>query len=592
MGMVEAMRLLGVLNLRNWVTAPLLSKELRVAGRRRRNYALRCVYILVLMIFIASVWVGAVQFERGAAAQQMQMARAAKEISRGIVWFQFIAAQIVVIIVMSTAISDEIYGRTLSVLMTTPLSSRQIIGDKLVSRLLPVTLLIGTSLPLLAIVRALGGVPWAFLWVSLAITLATVLFVASVTLLFSTVSRKMYVVVLASLLSVGALMAVVPIVAFFILQDRYPDHVLERAISYVNPYFLLARCTEHMVSPARYTVVSALDILACCVLLCLTAGLFLLVATGLVRSVALRCVMGQPTRLAALHPGRWLERLMIGRQARKYATAIRRVIGPPMVWKELTCTLTRRQKMATTLAVGVEILLIGVAYAFPVLMAVTGYAFTHLLFLWIFLTVGVLFTLSTSATLISAERESGAWPVLLVTPLRDWDILIGKCIGLLRRCGPVWLPLLAYIVAFTFAQCFHPLAIVQMSIIILSVLIFLSATGFYFGARFNRTTEAVTANLILAATLWLVLPLIVHWLASGFFGRWYGSESFIAMPFVQVWWMLVTSLEGADASPRLFGRGWDAGGMTLLMLAALPVYAVAAQLFLWRAMRAFRCHIT
>lgn len=587
--MTAAPRFLSLLDPRRW-TGALVSKELRVAGRRRRNYALRCIYVLVLMIFIASVWVGVVEFRQGMAQQQTQMARAAKEITSGIVWFQFIGVQIVTVIVMSTAVSDEIYGRTLSVLMTTPLSNRQLILGKLISRLVPVAILIASSLPLLAVIRVLGGVPWRYLWISLTITEATVFFVASLTLLFSTLSRKMYVVVISSGLSLAFLIGATPFLAFFFLRDSRAYLSIIRVVSFVNPYVMLQRCTGFMVSPIAGHMVWIGDIVGCCLFLLLASGVCLVLAIGLVRSVSLRRVMGQPSRWAALRPGRifdWLDT----RGARKRAAVVRRVVGPPMIWKELTCTLTRRQKFATTLTLGVEILMIGIAYLFPFVMAVFGYELTHLVFLWAFLGLGVLFTLSTSATLICSERESGAWPVLLMTPLRDRDILIGKCVGILRRCGPVWLPLLAYIVAFAYAGCFHPLAIAQTIIIILSVLIFLSATGFYFGTRFTRTTEAVTANLILAGVLWLILPMIVHWLSRASLGWWDRGESFVIVPFVQVWLMIVTALEGGGPDFWWFDRRWDVWEITQLMLGLLAVYALVGQAFFYGALRAFRRRI-
>ena len=572
------------------LAGPLLSKELRVAGRRRRSYALRCLYVLVLMIFIASVWVGVVQFRQGIAAQTAQMARAAKEISRGIVWFQFIAAQVVTVIVMSTAICDEIYGRTLSVLMTTPLSSLQVVMGKLFSRLLQVILLVATSLPLLAIVRVLGGVPWGYLLVSLFITLVTVVFVGSLTLLFSTLSRKMYVVVLTSTLSLGVLMGVVPFVGGILLRRSFSERFLIRAISCVNPYVLLHRYTEHMISPGRRTVVSLITVAVCGVILLIGSVGLLMYAIRLVRRVALRRMMGQPTWLDGLRPGQWL-RWPGSETGRGRTAAVRRVIGPPMIWKELTCALTRRQKLAVNLIVGVEILMVLVAYTFPVMIGTVGYDAAHLLYLWIFLGLGVLFTVSTSATLISAERESRTWPVLLLTPLRDRDILMGKCVGVLRRCGPVWLPLLAYVIAFTCVDVFHPLAVAQVILIVLSALVFLLATGFYFGSRCDRTTEAVTANLALVGALWCILPMMGHWVAAGVYGEWDTGECFAAVPFAQVLLLLSSTLDGADMHFRWFDRSWDAAAATRMMAVVLLGYLLAARLFLWRAVHAFRRRI-
>jgi ABC-2 type transport system permease protein len=96
--------------------------------------------------------------------------------------FQFLATQFLAVILMSTAISDEIYHSTLGVLMTTPINSFQIVIGKLFSNLLQIVILIGISLPLLSLVRVFGGVPWSFVWSSLCVTLTAIVFAGSLSL--------------------------------------------------------------------------------------------------------------------------------------------------------------------------------------------------------------------------------------------------------------------------------------------------------------------------------------------------------------------------------------------------------------------------
>lgn len=568
---------------------PLFDKDLRVAGRRRRNYALRCAYVVVLMTFIVSVWIGVVQLPRQLALQRAQMELAAKTITRGIVWFQFIAAQVVVVMTMSTAISDEVYGRTLAVLMTTPLSSFQLVMGKLFSRLFQILLLVATSLPLLAIVRVLGGIPWDYLLLSLVITVVTVIFVGSVTLFFSALCRRVYVAMILSALSVAVLFGVLPFLANMMLGDPLFDRRFTLVFSHWNPYILLSRCTEYMISPRRSTIGNVSGPFCCCTFLLFGAVAFLSLATYMVRQVALRRVMGQPTFVDLLRPSRWA--WPGGKRAKKRARGIRRVVGPAMIWKEMTCTLSRRQKLAANLTIGIEVLLVGIAYAFPIIMPAIGYEVTHVVFLWAFLALGILFTTSVSATLIGAEREAQTWPLLLVTPLRNRDILLGKCAGVLRRCGPIWLPLLAYVAAFTYADCFQGWAVIQVILIIVPAIVFLTATGFYFGMRFNRTTEAVTANLVLAGVVWCILPLIGHWVmvAYGFHDD---GRFFSGVPFAQVLFLVGTTLAGGNSHYLWFGYPMNLSNVTVSMLISMLVHTFVALLFLWRAVRAFRRRIT
>lgn len=571
------------------LVGPLFDKELRVAGRRRRNYALRFAYVVLLTVFIATIWVPEVRFGGSLVVQRTRMEMAAKQLTRGIVWFQFFAAQLVAVIMMSTAISDEVYGRTLGVLMITPLSSLQVVLGKLFSRLFQVFLLVATTLPLLAIVRVLGGVPWSYLVLSLYITLTTVLFVGSVGVFFSSFCRRAHTVVIVTTLGIVFLFAFLPFVSYILLGRVLYDEQLFLVFSYQNPYVLLLRCTEYMLSPRRTAVVPVSSLVSCGLFLVLGTGFLLASSVRLVRGVALRRAMGQPTFLEYLRR-KGLEDDEVEHVPQKRGGRIRRVVGPPMIWKELVCVLSRRQKLAVALAVGIEIMLVFVAYTFPAIAAVIGYTQTHLLYIWVFLGLGVLFTLSASATIISAERESRAWPVLLVTPLTDRDILLGKFVGVLRRCGPVWLPLFAYIATFAYGGCFHPIAVVQVVLLITSAIVFLSATGFYFGSRCNRTAEAVTANLVLAGVIWCVLPMIGHWLAYGAYGRWDNGEFFAAGPFGQAFAMVISTLNGVEWY-GWFGQRISPRGTTQLILVSMCGYALVAQVFIWRAVRAFRRHI-
>ena len=569
---------------------PLFDKELRVSSRRRRVYALRFAYVVLLSFYITMIWIPHVRFGGELAAQRARMAMAAKQITRGIVWFQFIAVQLVAVVTMSTAISEEVYGRTLAVLMTTPLSSLQVVASKLLSRLAQIVLLIAMSLPLLAIVRVLGGIPWDYLILSLSITVAAVVFVSAISLFFSVLCRRGYVAVIVSFVCVGSLFAFLPFVSLIVTEGHVDDQELLQMLSYLNPFVLLEACTEYMISPGRSAKVPLLSLISCMTMLLVSAGFLLASSAYLVRLVALRRAMGQATGLTRLHRSALTDN-RAGGLLRRHSRGIRRVVGPPMIWKELVCALSRRQKLAVALAIGIEILLVFVAYTFPPIMAVVGYEATHMLYIWVFLTLGVLFTLSVSATMISSERESRTWPVLLVTPLTDRDILLGKVVGVLRRCGPVWLPLWAYVAAFSWAKCFHPLAILHATVITVSVVVFLSATGLYFGSRCHRTSEAVTANLVLIGLLWFVLPLMGHLVAVALYGRWGHGEAFTAVPFAQACWMVVTALDGGEGDFRWFGTNVDAADAMWLMLACLVGYVLVAHLFAGRAVRAFRRRI-
>ena len=574
-----------------WLMGPLAGKELRVASRRRRGYALRFVYVLALGTFIVMVWVAAVQLAGGGARSRAQMQVAAQMITMGIVWFQFYAAQLVALVLMSTTISDEVHGRTLGILMTTPLSSTDVVLNKFFSRMVQILLLVATSLPLLALVRVLGGIPWGYLTVSLCVTAATVIFVGAVSLFFSALCRRAYLVVFAGAVSTAFLFAVVPLLGLALLEELVPDQELWRSYLYWDPYILLSRYTAYTLSPRGPVPVSTAQIVSCCAVLLSGAALVLLWAVRLVGSVALRRAMGDPTRLDRLRRGHW-RRVTAAETPGSRRRAIRRVVGAPMIWKETTCTLSSRQRFATRMIVAIEVLLILIAYLFPALMSVVEYEFLHLLLIWVFLGLGVLVTMIASATVISTERESRTWPVLLLTPLTDREILAGKFVGVLRRSGPVWLALLAYVVAFTYGGCFHPLALVQVTIMVLTVLLFLSATGFYFGLRCRRAAEAVTANLACAGALWCAVPVLGAAAELGM--RKIGVcqfAAFLVVPFVQALALVSTTLDGYARGFRWSDHSLEGPDVTIWMLISMVGYLLVSLAFTWRAVRAFRRHI-
>jgi ABC-type transport system involved in multi-copper enzyme maturation permease subunit len=354
-----------------------------------------------------------------------------------------------------------------------------------------------------------------------------------------------------------------------------------------NPYVLL-KFLPSAWAP-RAPAVGAVEVVTCCFVLLSGAWFILTCTERLVARVALRRAMGEPALLDRLRRGRF-RNAGADPERRKQRSGIRRVTGPPLIWKELTCTLSRRETFVSHTILGAEITLILIAYLFPVMMSVIPYEFLHLLYVFGFLGAAVLLTITASASVISTERESRTWPLLLLTPLTDREILLGKFVGVLRRCGPVWLVLLAYVAGFAYARCFHPLAAVQVTMIILSTLPFLTAAGFYFGSRFHRTTEAVTANLVLAGILWCIPPILGAVAQAGLKGAWNGGESvaYTFIPFAQAFALVATTLDGYYGNIEWFGHFLNAPELAVLMLVSMVGYAVVALLFAWRAVQGFR----
>jgi ABC-type transport system involved in multi-copper enzyme maturation permease subunit len=487
---------------------PIFDKELRVSSRRRRNYVLRFVYLAALTLLIALMWASLVRSSYGSSLYSAsRMSEAGKGIVLCITWFQFIAAQLIAVVLMSTAISDEIVHRTLGVLMTTPVSSFQIVLGKLLSKMLQLVLLLAISFPLLAVVRVFGGVPWDYVLSSLSITLVSALFAGSVSMFFSIRNRRAYSVILKTLFVGFALYALLPWMAVMVLKDMRSVSgasvpYLFTVFMYANPFAAMSYLTSAMMMP-RFAGASFGYFwpVACAIGLGVSLLLLTLV-TVTVRKVALRQATGEAgtfrSRRKLRKAGETPKPVREGK--------IRRVRGPAFIWKELRAPLVRSR---TRTIVGLVLLLGVLGITYLLCGRDLAGSSAQVAYGVIFVILAALCTAVLSATAITTEKEAQTWPILLLTPLSDWQILVGKAVGIFRRTLPAWLLLFGHVAVFCCAGCIHWVALPLLAMLTAWVVLFLTCSGLYFSSCYKRTTTAVIVNLGLAVVLWIVAPFVI-----------------------------------------------------------------------------------
>jgi len=581
------------------LTGPIFDKELRVSSRRRRNYVLRFAYITLLTAFLALVWVEAMGQSGSAVYRISRMAEAGKFIVMYIVWFQYWATQFLAVVLLSNSISDEIYHRTLGLLMTTPISSFQIVMGKLFSKLLQLVLLLAISLPLLALVRVMGGVPWNYVISSLCITLTAVIFVGSLSLFFSIFSRRTYVVIIITIITLATIFALLPLglyAVWDITNSTIPEKSLFTILFLPNPYCSMFSNTIAMVDPRSAATLTFYSWpLHCCIMLVVSA-LLLFISVIIVRKVALRQAAGQMDGSTAKRRSRGAAKEG-GTNEQVFVGTIRRVVGPPIIWKELRSPLFRHHKIRTCVFAFICLILLSGTYYLCAKTLLLDDEGTHAAFAVIFLGTGMLFTIVLPATSITTEIESRSWPVLLATPLDDKDILLGKFVGSLRRCFPAWLLLFGHIIAFSALGFIHPFAIVQTGILVIWLVIFLSGSGLYFSSRFKHTTTAVMMNFALVAAIWAILPLLMGLIASinTPFAR--DARELVhayldTNPFVHMGNIMIATAGGKAVKTGSYywpGQGTlNTAESTVLMLICMVGYILIGFLFAWRAKHQFR----
>ena len=173
----------------DWM-GPIFDKELRVASRRVRYYLLRMVFVGIIGLLVIFSWLASYRGGGSTALQASRMSVISITVTTTVTGFLFFAVPFLAAVMMSNSISDEVRRGTLAVLMTTPITSVQLVVGKLLSRLLQLLLLTAIALPLLSILRLLGGVPWEAVLPGIVLTMTTAILAGSVSLWFSVTADR------------------------------------------------------------------------------------------------------------------------------------------------------------------------------------------------------------------------------------------------------------------------------------------------------------------------------------------------------------------------------------------------------------------
>ena len=483
---------------------PIFDKELRVTSRRLRYYLLRFAYVAGLGIILFIVWSNEILASsvNSAAWRITRLSVIGKNIIISIVWFQFLVSQFLAASMLSDSISEEIYRRTLGVLMTTPMNSFHIITGKLFSRLLQIILLLALSLPLLALMRIFGGVPWNYLVSSLCITLAAVVFTGSLSLYFSIRSPRS-AQAMSGTVSVCLLLYLSPSILGFIINRYFSPSYLTYVdyLLYLNPFYMLFQTTQSMRFAGGAIVNWQIH---CGFMLLLTAGVMCLSMRS-VRKVALKEITGQ---LQLFRKGKripWKKAATSNKTTAQEKGTISRVKGLPIVWKDMRAPLLKG-KISQIIGAIVIMTALSAYYICGIIFSYFDQPAAHMIFILSALIVGLMILSSEAAGSITKEKETQTWPILLTTPLDNRQIAREKMIAVLKQSLPIWILLAAHIIFFSLIGYIHLVLLFQMAIIILGSATFVTAMGLYFSATYRRTSTATSINTMVIFGLWLFLP--------------------------------------------------------------------------------------
>jgi ABC-2 type transport system permease protein len=229
---------------------PMIRKELRQRMRERRGWLLPSLYLVVLGAVVTFAYF-VTTTDRGATGTQGSTVGVALFLT--LAYSQLALLLLLAPIFSAGSITIEKEQRTLASLLTSLLTSWQIWWGKFASSLLFVLLLLVTSLPVLSMAFAFGGIgPWEIF----SATLTTVIILACMSAIGLYCSSAFQRSVHATAVSYAAVIAitVVTAIVFFVRLAMYESAHLGQGVAmnnwygiplnirapmYVNPFFFL-----------------------------------------------------------------------------------------------------------------------------------------------------------------------------------------------------------------------------------------------------------------------------------------------------------------------------------------------------------------
>jgi ABC-type transport system involved in multi-copper enzyme maturation permease subunit len=572
---------------------PVFVTELITTARRSRYYLLRVIYGLFLFFIVYANYQGFTSRSEGVMSPQ-KMTIFADAVFASFAVYQATAVLVLTPALVGGVIADEKQRKTLHYLLSSRLSSAEIVLGKLAARLLHLTVFLSIALPVMSLLGLFGGVDPLLVLLTYAGTFSTAFFLAGVAIWVSTVSRTVRDAV-ASTYMLEILWLILPPLVELLTQIWWPSaapwiRAANDWISATHPFAVLTRVS------GRFGPGGGLNPVFWMIGLQWAYGsLFVLLAI-----VRLR-----PVFRAQGNGRRWF-RLGAGAGARRWQWRLlpRPECGDePMLWKERyvsrTGGLVKLLRLIVAVigasAIGYWLIDLG-ASAFREL-ARDGYgggpgverarfnAFLRgvgclLYVLW------MLAAATAAAASIASERESDTWTSLIATPLEGYEILRAKMLGAVWGSKVLVIVLVLLWTIGLLAGAVHPFGFFAVLVELVVFTWFAVALGTYYSLHAKSTlrAQAMTVGWLFALNLGYLmccLPFQPDTLVVAF-----GSTPFIEAislcSYQDVAQLFRSATEAAENwQTRAAGEVFAAGFLSLVVygLAAFGLTATAFSTF-------------
>jgi ABC-type transport system involved in multi-copper enzyme maturation permease subunit len=513
---------------------PIFSSELQQMSRRRRSYMLRVGYLGLLLCILA---MGAVSMNTSYAYEtQSVVMHAERQATLGRTFFvtfaifSVTAMHLIGPVLSSTAIGSERLRRTLDVLLMTPITAWQIVSGKLFSRLLGALILIGLTLPVLAVVRLLGGVELYDMLGLTALAAATALGSTAMGLWLSSHVNRAWAVILLSYLLQAAIYVVIPAIVWMFVALNVTSSGIQPSRNFFEFGMLLMSASNPMwttivrVAPtgmsqlASWWPAVAGQVLLTIILISLAARAVrklpketpLTLPTYTDPLTAAPRIM-QPVAPALISDDSSTAVAGLTHTPTHQPHAFRAMTDNPIRWREMQQPMLPKswqRRLATYVTLG----LLGLTYLGLWGLGGLDEPELHIGYMFCFQTLLLLMAVVFSATCITSEKESDTWTLIIASPLSGRQIIYGKFFGVLRRMKWPMILTASHLLIFTVGTVVNVVATVLTLLVIVTFTLPWVMLGIYFSLACRRVTTAVVLNLLAPLGAFAAVPLVLSFI--------------------------------------------------------------------------------
>ena len=563
---------------------PILVRVVAGASRRSRHLMLRTVYLTALLLVVVFSLFLAMS------GQNASLADLAKHASQ-----TFAKASVAQLALMcflapvftASAITQERDAQTFNILLSTPLTSAQIVFGSLMSRLYFVLMLLVAGLPIFLMTMVYGGVTAPQVFESFALSGATAVLTGSLA-------------IFVAMIGVGTrrtifsfyLLIVIYLLCLYLLGrwdrtwiDASAPNIDGRQMSWLTPLhpFLALEVALHQVYAPPYSQLSEMSSLGryavaypSATYIMWTLGLALILTTASIMFVRRGAKTGESTFVSNL-----LDRFRRHKSGDRTRPP-RNVWQNPVAWREAKTRASGSSliRMAIVVVgfVGPSILFFD--YVGGDLSNQSAGEWLAGLIMTQFALVIIIAT-NTAATSITKEKESKTMELLLTTPLTSKYILWGKLRGLVSFASPLLIGPLVVLLVFglygVLGNGAKKVVDVEAAIVIGMLLVTYTAFACVVGVWRSLNSKTNVAAVMYSIAIVVLMCGVASMIGFAIVGNSGGEVgAFFApfTPFTAVWY-LVCSNE-LFTSPSDFAKG-AAGARTAALFGsviAVAVYAV------------------